>query len=67
MSDWGEVWMTPEQLGALGAELLEVIRRHVPDPAAERPAGARQVLIQFQTLPMLETPVPAATPEEGHR
>ncbi|MDH6138847.1 MULTISPECIES: winged helix-turn-helix domain-containing protein [Kitasatospora] len=52
MSDWGEVWMTPEQLGALGAELLAVIRRHAPEPDAPRPAEARPVLIQFQTLPM---------------
>ncbi|MCC9309996.1 helix-turn-helix domain-containing protein [Kitasatospora sp. RB6PN24] len=55
MSDWGEVWMTPEQLGALGAELLAVIRRHVPEPDAPRPAEARPVLIQFQTLPMFGT------------
>ncbi|WP_083977122.1 winged helix-turn-helix domain-containing protein [Kitasatospora azatica] len=52
MSDWGDVRMTPAQLSALGAELMEVIGRHVPDPEAPVPAEARPVLIQFQTLLM---------------
>ncbi|GAA1971946.1 winged helix-turn-helix domain-containing protein [Kitasatospora viridis] len=54
MSDWGDVRMTPAQLSALGAEILEVIRRHVPDPDAPVPPDARPVLIQFQTLSMLD-------------
>ncbi|GAA1215789.1 helix-turn-helix domain-containing protein [Kitasatospora nipponensis] len=63
MSDWGDVRMTPEQLRALGAELLEVIGRHVPAPDAPVPPDAQPVLIQFQTLPMLpatskENPAP---------
>ncbi|MFE0461776.1 winged helix-turn-helix domain-containing protein [Kitasatospora sp. NPDC058965] len=50
MSDWGDVRMTPEQLKALGAELMAVITRHLPDPAQPAPAEARPVLIQIQTL-----------------
>jgi DNA-binding transcriptional ArsR family regulator len=50
MSDWGDVRMTPAQLGALAAELMAVITRHLPDPEAPVPAEARPVLIQFQTL-----------------
>ncbi|MCX4749124.1 helix-turn-helix domain-containing protein [Kitasatospora sp. NBC_01287] len=56
MSDWGDVRMTPDQLRALGNELLEVIRRHTPDPEAPVPAEAQPVLIQFQVLPMLPLP-----------
>ncbi|GAB2726428.1 ArsR/SmtB family transcription factor [Kitasatospora kifunensis] len=61
MSDWGDVRMTPDQLRALGVELLAVIKRHVPDPDAPVPPGAQPVLIQFQALPML--PLPAEESE----
>ncbi|MDH6118660.1 helix-turn-helix domain-containing protein [Kitasatospora sp. GAS204B] len=61
MSDWGDVRMTPDQLRALGAELMAVIQRHVPDPEAPVPAEAQPVLIQLQVLPVL--PLPAEESE----
>ncbi|MGF1430833.1 ArsR/SmtB family transcription factor [Kitasatospora sp. LaBMicrA B282] len=64
MSDWGDVRLTPDQLRALGAEMLELIKRHVPAPGAPVPPEAEPVLIQFQLLPML-APEHPATPEES--
>lgn len=63
MSDWGDVRMTPDQLRALGAELLAVIKRHVPDPEAPVAPEAQPVLIQFQVLPMLPEPEPESGAE----
>ncbi|MFC8077897.1 helix-turn-helix domain-containing protein [Streptomyces sp. NPDC057307] len=62
ISDWHDLRLTPDQLRALNAELMEVIARHTPaptdgaDPATDTGTGtgdpvALPVVVQLQSFP----------------
>ncbi|MEV4443255.1 helix-turn-helix domain-containing protein [Streptomyces sp. NPDC049577] len=62
VSDWRDLRMTPEQLAAFNAELLEVVARHTPPPGAEPGPGALPVIVQIQSFPRRPR---SALPEGG--
>ncbi|WP_431046252.1 winged helix-turn-helix domain-containing protein [Streptomyces sp. P1-3] len=51
VSHWSGLRMTPEQLAALNAELMDVIARHTPPPDAEPDPDALPVVVQLQSFP----------------
>lgn len=51
VSDWHDLRLTPDQLGALNAELMAVIARHTPAPTDEADPGAMPVVVQLQSFP----------------
>ncbi|MGW0931851.1 helix-turn-helix domain-containing protein [Streptomyces sp. NPDC002644] len=54
ISDWRDLRMTPEQLTALNAELMDVIARHASAPGAETRPGELPVIVQLQSFPRKE-------------
>jgi len=54
VSDWRDLRMTPNQLAALNAELMDVIARHTPAPDAEPAPDALPVVVQLQSFPRKE-------------
>ncbi|SHM07993.1 winged helix-turn-helix domain-containing protein [Actinacidiphila paucisporea] len=51
IADWRDLRLTPEQLGALNAELMAVIARHTPAASAEPDPDAGPVVVQLQSFP----------------
>ncbi|WP_079063105.1 ArsR/SmtB family transcription factor [Streptacidiphilus griseoplanus] len=51
LSDWSDLRLTPAQLGALNAELREVVARHTPAPGTEPGPDALPVIVQLQSFP----------------
>ncbi|WP_431771346.1 helix-turn-helix domain-containing protein [Streptomyces cucumeris] len=54
VSDWRDLRLSPDQLRALNAELMEVIARHTPAPDTEPDAAALPVTVQLQSFPRRE-------------
>jgi DNA-binding transcriptional ArsR family regulator len=51
VADWRDLRMTPDQLAALNAELMDVIARHTPAADAEAGTDALPVVVQLQSFP----------------
>jgi predicted ArsR family transcriptional regulator len=51
VADWRDLRMTPDQLAALNAELMDVIARHTPAADAEAGPDVLPVVVQLQSFP----------------